>query len=240
MKTITIYKRTRTEVTPATDPVTYNPWSDWTITTDVPPYNNTLLVEYKLENDVSFKDTYLNNYSLLMSEALKSETPYDKAVTYMNEQLENLSISPKEEALLKAQFMANITNSITINAMQMAMSLTDKNHKFNYELVLQKAQADVAEATMQDKIDISKYQKETSEQNYIYAKEKAVALPASIVFNNWTKSLSYFSEAYGQHKIGGGTITESMWKPPLEIAKALMLSDVNYNFTFEENIQTST
>jgi len=228
---VLITKRTRT----LTDGK-YSEWSEWVSSIDSPPYNNTDLIEYKILSEydslINFKREYFLIYATLMQEATKEGTPYSSSLAQLKEEFETRSITEEQKAILTAQYMANITNSVTLQAMQMAMTLTDREIKTPNEFALQSIQKEIAEQTKLDKIEISKWQEKTSEENYNYAKEKAIALPASVIFNNWSKALDYFSESYGQHKIGGGVITPSMWAVPLDIAKAISLSDVNYDFTY--------
>ena len=228
---LTISKRTRT----LTDEV-YSEWTEWAVTTDSPPYNNTDILEYKItsdyDNNVDFDEKYYEVYGKIMAEAIKDGTPYKESIDYISSEFENFNLTDIQKADLTVKYIASITNPVTIQAMQVAMSLADKDLKAPNEIAMQEVQKDIAIATKPDKVAISEWQEKTAEENYNYAREKAIALPQSIIFNNYSKTLDYFKEAYGQHKIGGGTITQSMWTPPLEVAKALMTSNTNYDFNY--------
>jgi len=189
---------------------------------------------------VNFKTNYLSIYGELMAEAIKDGTPYKQSINYLSEQFDNFNISDKEKATLTAQYMANVTNAVTIQAMQLAMGLTDKDLKADNEIAMQQIQKEIAEATKPDKIAISGWQKDTAEENYNYAKEKAIALPESVTYNNWIKGATILGDWLGQHKLGGGTIDTSMTVPIYETVKALMLSETSYTFSFDPDNVSQT
>lgn len=228
-----IQKRTRTEVSPATNPVTYNAWSDWAVTTDAPPYTNTVLIEFQSTDSTDFKGKYLAAFSELTAEAIKDGSPYKESINFMGTELAKLGVSEADKGTLTAQFMANITTSITNNAMQIALTITDKNLKAESEVAItannrskSDVETEVAVATKQNKIKTIEHQEANVLAQKDYTVEKKTQLINTVKFNNMSQSLEFFKDMYGQHKLGSGTITTSMWIPPLTIAKFLAKSDL--------------
>ncbi len=229
---IVIQKRIRTEITPVTDPKTYNTWGSWADTTEAAPYTNTDLVEYQTTDGVNFKSKYLSAYSELMVEAIKDGSPYKESINFMSTELDNLGVSASDKGTLTAQFMANVTTSITNNAMQIALTLADKDLKAENEVTMSDISKDIAVAGKDDKIEMIALQKYNLQATKDYTVEKKTQLINSVKFNNMTKSFEGFEGLYGQHKLGGGTITPSMWAVPYKIGKQLANSDLS-TMTFQ-------
>lgn len=201
---INISKRTRTLV----DEV-YGEWSVWTATNDIPPYLNTDLIQYQI--DKAFETTFLEVFSNVMSAAITSDTPYQKTLDYLQSELDDDNLTPKEKANLKAQVMANITTSITNNAMTLAMQLANKELRLSDELAILNNQRTISDATVQFKIDQTEQQAENTKQAALFTKEKVTQLIKAAKDNNRIQAGKILEELFGQHKIGGGTITQDMF-----------------------------
>ena len=241
---LNILKRTRVEAVPATDPITYEEWSEWSITNDAPPYTDTLLVQYKTEDDASFKENYLLNLSDVMSAATADGTPYKEAIAFIESAFDEDSLTPYERASLKSQTMANIAVSTTNSSMQMAFSITDKDAKFTDELAvvdanrrIRESEATIASGTVQYKIDLSLEQLNATVASKNNTIEKTTQLIEGVKFNNKIESLKAINALYGQHKLGGGTITSSMWSLPFAVVDQLLNGTVSSIVT--ANIITS-
>ena len=89
---------------------------------------------------MGYIDTYRSNFTNIMSDAVANGTPFDQAKTFIEQQFENLSISEEKKADLIAQYMTNMSNSVTQNAMQSALQATDRNLKHTAELELLQSQ----------------------------------------------------------------------------------------------------
>jgi len=191
---INIEKRTRAEVTPATDPVTYTDWSEWSSTTDSAPYENTSLVEYRI--DKAFETSFLEVFPSLMSAAISTDTPYQKTLDYLQTELDDSNLTPAEKANLKAQVMANITTSITNNAMSLAMQMTEKEIKIGTELDILISQKD-------------------------YSVAQKIALEEQLVDNRNIKAAELLGSTYGTVGAGGLVVSEDMWKVLFDIVNSL-------------------
>jgi hypothetical protein len=205
---INILKRVRIEITPATNPITYK-WSEWSITTDAPPYNNTLTVEYKTSNEYISQTCSI--FKALMSASISENTPYKETLKFIQTEFDESSLTPKDAAMLKAQVMATITSSTTNTAMQLAPSIANKELRVDTELGILENQKDISSATKQFKIDQSKFQSKNTEQSYLFTKEKIQSLIKAAKDNNKIKAMEILQQLFGQHKIGGGTITTDMF-----------------------------
>lgn len=192
-------------------------WSDWQITIDAPPYTNTDLVEYKTSH--TFKEETLHVFKELMQTSTSENTPFDKTVKYLQTELDDDNLTPKEKATLKAQVMSNITSSITNNAMSISPNIANKNFRLDDEIIMLKNQRDISNQTKQYKINQTKEQAEAAKQNALYAKERIAQLVKAAKDNNRIQASKIIEELYGQHKIGGGVITSDMWKLIFEMAK---------------------
>lgn len=202
---INIHKRTRTFANE-----TYSDWSVWTPTNDVPPYINTDLIQYQIEK--TFETMFLQVFSNVMSAAIGDDTPYSKTLDYLQTEFKDDNLTPKEKANLKAQVMANITTSITNNAMMHATQITNKELRIGDELAILKNQRDVSDGTVQFKINQAEQTAENAKQNALFVKEKIAQLIKAAKDNNRIQAGKILEELFGQHKIGGGVITEDMFK----------------------------
>jgi len=216
---IIISKRTRTLVNNI-----YSNWSNWSTTTDTPPYSNTDTVQYKVGN-IDFQDPYLSSFSSLMNTAIGSDTPYSKTLEYLTEEFNDDNLTPKEKANLKAQVMANITTSITNNAMQIALGVTEKQIKLVYEvegLQNKLSQAlinlEILQETKQNKINQAEYQAENIKQSYLFTQEKIQQLIKAAKDNNRIQATQIIGEFFEQYKIGGGTLSSEMFQLIFEMA----------------------
>lgn len=81
---IKVFKRTREEVTPATVPATYTEWSEWIETTDVPPYTNTLLMEYSIGGIEDTSD--LKNLFQMFSTELKTTIQDVQSISHLEQE----------------------------------------------------------------------------------------------------------------------------------------------------------
>ncbi len=202
---INIHKRIRT----LTDEV-YSDWSEWEITTDTPPYNNTSLVEYKTSS--TYKESTLSTFADLMATSISESTPYSKTLDYLQTEFDEDNLTPKEKATLKAQVMSNITSSITNYAMQLSPTIANKELRITDELAMLLNQRDISDSTKQYKIDQAKEQAENIKQNALFVKEKITQLVKAAKDNNRIQAGKILEELFGQHSIAnGGVITQDMF-----------------------------
>jgi len=202
---ISIQQRTRT----LTNGV-YSAWSAWATTTELPPYVNTDLTEYRLDNTVEFKPKYDANFSSILALTIADGTPYKATVDFLTAQFDNYNISDEYKAQLQAQMMSNMTVGFTTSAMQTAISLTDKEvmADANYDNTIKQGDILDKQAT-----------KLTADTSLVGAQEAAIT--QQVVDNRKIKVFAGLLDSYGTNGAGGLSVSTDMWKYVFDLAANL-------------------
>lgn len=228
--TLQIEKRTRALNT--------DPWGNWVLTSDVPPYTDTDLVEYRIQNTTNVNVADLQS---IVDSALSEVTQIDVTDITSNTQLvqdgTNLwkvtgdghfdKIMESVNLQLKAQFDSDrITGSEFARAyVALFQSTLAQSNQFVLgqrarELATDGGALDVAkkalelgvlEATQQTKIDQAVAQLEKLEAETDYVKQQDKQLVASVGYNNKIKALDALGDTYGTFGAGGITVNADMW-----------------------------
>jgi len=149
---------------------------------------------------MAFSDDYLTFYSSIMTKATEANSPYDLTKQFIQDEFDNFNISEKEKAEVLANYMAQITTSITTAAMQTALALADKNGKYAYEVTaLQK------QTTLMDS-QIAKLNADTA---YVATQEDK--LIEQVEHNKLIKAMDSIGDMFGTVGAGGLKPTASMW-----------------------------
>lgn len=149
---------------------------------------------------MGFKEDFLSNYKAIMDKATEDDSPYDKAKTFINAEFEAYNLSEKEKADLTIGYLTNVTNSITNNAMQIALALTDKEGKYAAEVANLTAQGDLIRA------QVNKTDADTS-----YTQTQEEKLVEQVDDNKIIKAMDSIGDMIGTVGAGGLKPTSSMW-----------------------------
>jgi len=159
-----------------------------------------------------FISNYLKNFKEMMGSAISDDTPYCKTIEYLTKEFNDDNLTPGQKANLKAQVMSNITTSITNNAMQLALTLTNKELRIKSEIAILQNQEYVSNKSKDLKIQQLQEQIDALKENSNFTKEKTTQLIKAAKHNNKINAQQVLSEFFSQFKIGGGTLSKDMFK----------------------------
>lgn len=203
MATFTIQTRTRSEVVPATDPVSYTVWSEWATAADTSNLTDTLLVEYRTYDDVVYVDEYVEAYEQLVATSMASDGDGKDSILEKQFALLEASdehLTAKEIIGLKNQAYSNLRQQIMLNSQKTAMALVEKKHRFMNELEQQSKQLDILSAQIE---------KANYDAEYVLAQTKA--LEEQVIDNRKIKALDSMADTYGTFGAGGISVHSDMW-----------------------------
>ena len=149
---------------------------------------------------MGFTSDYLNNYTSLMTRATSANSPYDLTKQFVVNEFNNFNITEKEKAEILANFIANITTSITTGAMQTALALTDKEGKYPTE---------VANLIKQGALLNEQIAKVAADTAYVETQEDK--LIEQVEHNKIIKAMDSMGDMIGTVGAGGLKPTASMW-----------------------------
>ena len=150
---------------------------------------------------MGFTADYLNNYTALMERATAANSPYDLTKQFVADEFNNFNITEKEKAEILANFIANITTSITTAAMQSALALTDKEGKYQYEVTNLAKQGQLLDSQIA-KVDADTAYVETQEEKLI----------EQVEHNKYIKAMDSMGDMIGTVGAGGLKPTATMWE----------------------------
>lgn len=235
--TITIEKRTRA--------VNTDPWGAWASTTDIPPYNNTDLLEYRSVDGA----TTINIADITDNLTIQTDTEGNQYATgdgYFDDLMESVNTQLKAQydngritGTLYAQVYASVFQVAMSQSIQFALnkrSAEARADKAEADATISEINADVADSTKQDKINISGYKADVEETNrdiavgteankialvaqqlakltadtdYVGAQQ--TALEEQVIDNRLIKGIDALGDTYGTFGAGGLTVSSDMW-----------------------------
>lgn len=234
---INIYKRTRLLIT--------DEWGAWSLTTDIPPYTNTDLIEYKAEDGstiINISDI-TSNVSTDSDFIVSGDGYFDDLMETATKHLEAQAKKSYLEGDAYAKVYASVMNNIINQAMQFALTKRSAELRADglNEDVLKKKEdylvqtgtgvRDAKIATV-----ISGAEKAENEASYIATQEEQ--LIKSVRYNNRIKALDALLDMMGTFGAGGLTFDDSQWAFMYN-QMATLTSDLN-DYKGEWNASTNT
>jgi phenylalanyl-tRNA synthetase alpha subunit len=193
-----------------------------------------------------YLDEYTKIYTRLLKEATGKDTIYTKTLEYISEEFKSYNIKNRDKAQLVAGLMAKLTNVLTVNAMQQAQIMTDRQFKLKYELgslcaktEKDKFDAKVACATLDTKIELSQAQTKKTINEADFINEQRVQLIKGVLYNNKIKAMDSMGDMFGTLGAGGLAPTKEMWDTYFTLNRDLVYS-VKRNFLGEWDPSTNT
>lgn len=224
--TINIYKRTRT----LTDEV-YSAWSSWSTTTDTPPYVDTDLVEYSINNtsDITEANTTINisdltNNVTVTDNIVSGDGYFDDIMETMTKHLQAQYDADRITGQAYAQLYAQVMQNALGQSMQFLMNKRAKElsvDALEYAKSIKEQEAIVSQETRDDKIAQvgATLLKTNAEASYI--DEQETQLINSVSFNNEIKVFETLGDTYGTIGAGGLTVSSDMWSTYFTLANTL-------------------
>lgn len=130
-----------------------------------------------------FNKNYLLNFKSILEASIAQDSPYQKSVTYLNEQFDKYNLSDELRAKHMSALMAELTINFTNTAMQTAGDLTHRDMTLEEELRGLKLKNDLFEEKkkyeveiLKEQVNLTKAQKEKtdSEKALVDAQKKAI------------------------------------------------------------------
>lgn len=219
---LNIEKRTRAAVE--------DNWGDWAVTTEVPPYIDTSLVEYRAAGEYTTIDIedITRNVQVVAGDDDKFKTIgdgyFEDIMEAVNAQLKAQHDSGRLKGPEYARVYASLFQTAMGQAFQFAASKRQRELAADaaaVELAKKEEELAVAEATRQTKIDTIKQQLLKLVADTGYVDEQRTQLIASVKFNNKIKTLDTIGQTYGTFGAGGINMSAEMWKVFFDLAGEL-------------------
>jgi len=159
---------------------------------------------------VEFTTKYNTNFANILSLTIADGTPYKATIDFLSGQFDNYNISDEYKAQLQAQMMSNMTIGFTTNAMQTAITLTDKEVN---------ADVDYDNKTKQGTILEKQAAKLDADTDLVKAQKDAIS--QQVIDNRKIKVFDGLLDSYGTNGAGGLTVSTDMWKYVFDLAADL-------------------
>lgn len=232
---ITIEKRTRT--------LTTDEWSSWTSTDDVPPYSNTDLLEYRVNDNSIFINIsdITNNVTVDGKHNVSGQGYFDDLMETATTHLEAQRSKGYIDGTDYARVYGGVMNNLFNQSIQFALSKRNAELKADSAgVAVDKAKEDLelAQATRQAKIESAQNQADKILADTAYVKEQTKQLPIAVRYNNRIKAIDALSSMMGTFGAGGLTFDDAQWDFYYNSLSNL-ISDLN-DYKGEWNANTNT
>jgi len=221
MSTITIEKRTRALITDV--------WGSWATTTDVPPYIDTTLVEYKtgtalVPTEILITDL-TDNVQTDAEYVVTGDGVFDKLMESINAQTKAQHRSTRLTGANYAKVYLGSMSAALSESMRFIMSKQSAEENTN-KLRISNL---VDDSSKQDKIDTSKsalavtlgvepykitlgkYQSDKALADVNMTGAQQTALEEQVIDNRYIKAIDSLSSTYGTFGAGGLTVSSDQW-----------------------------
>lgn len=214
-----------------------DPWGAWAAATDAPPYVDTALLQYRVENTtglsipavtdivdsalispaiIDIEDVTSNNVIVEDGGAYKvtGDGYFDKLMESINTQLKAQHESGRITGPSFAQAYASLFQAAMTQSIQFALARRAREiatDSASLDLAKKALELDVASATQQTKIDQVEAQLAKVEAETSYIDEQETQLINSVNFNNQIKAIDALGDTYGTFGAGGLTVSADMW-----------------------------
>ena len=149
----------------------------------------------------SFRENYLLNFKAILEASVAPGSPYQKAVSYLDEQFDSYNLSDELRAKHMSALMAELTISFTNTAMQSANELTHRNMTFEEEMRGLKLKNDLLEKKnpleieiLKEQINLTKAQKIKTDAEKELVEAQKDAIDKQVKDNRVIKSASIIGE----------------------------------------------
>lgn len=223
MADITILKRVRATVD--------SDWGLWLSTTDAPPYTNTELVEYTVEEDSTidiedFTDGYVSG-DVGGTVTWQGTGVFDTIIKAVNG---NIKVE-YDNGRITGPAYAQVYLSSMNNAMNLAMQFLLRERQT--ELQLEKA-----EEELRLQRDTHDYRVQLSEEQVLKAEEERKALNQSVIDNRKIRALDSLADTFGTFGAGGLTLSPEMWGVMFGLVADLAAELNDYKGTWDATTNT--
>lgn len=229
MATITIEKRTRVLID--------DEWGVWSVTTDVPPYTNTDLIEYRVgsDADVTAPNTAIdiedmtNNVTTDSNNVVTGDGYFDNVMEtitkHLDAQYQKNILTGDNYARVYSQQMGNVLGqSYQFMLNKRAKEL--QTDALAYDNIKKEEEAIIAQSTRYNKINQvnATLLKTYAETDYIA--EQETQLVNSVEYNNKIKVMETLGDTYGTAMAGGLTVSNDQWEVFYNLGSDVANSDV--------------
>jgi len=223
MADIVILKRTRLSVDES--------WSAWLATTDMPPYTNTELIEYKVAADSvidieNFTDGYVDE-AADGTKSWEGTGVFDTVIKAVNG---NIQVEYDNGRITGPAYAQVYLGSMN-NAMNLAMQFLLRERQT--ELQLEKA-----EEELRLLYDTHPSRVQLSENQAAKVLEEKKALVQSVIDNRKIRALDSLADTYGTFGAGGLTLSEDMWKVYFKLIADLVSELNDYKGSWDATTNT--
>lgn len=232
---ITIEKRIRATID--------DEWSVWSTTTDLPPYTNTDLIEYRVNDNSTFIDIsdITTNVNIETDNTVTGDGYFDDLMETVTAHLE----AQREKGYFDSDDYAKVYSANIINTMNQSIqfALAKRNAELRadsgaVDLDKKKEELELMYDTHEFKVDTAQNQALKIEADKDYVNTQNEQLPRSVRFNNRIKAVDSMSDMMGTFGAGGLTFDDTQWTFYYN-QLASLITDLN-DYKGEWNAQTNT
>ncbi len=180
------------------------------------------------EYTTDFSTKYFSIFKDILKNTTGEDTPYQKTKEFITLQVEESTLTPKEQAEIVSAMMANITIGITAQAMQTARMITLQNYRHTADMKILKnsvfksdSELKVLQQTEQFKINIQEQQLKKLQQEINYLIKQIEELPKATSDNNKIQAIRESAQMISTIIAADGTPSADMIKHIYTLISAL-------------------
>lgn len=232
---ITIDKRIRALAT--------DDWGDWLTSTDAPPYTNTDLIEYRVNDNSTFIEiTDITNTVTTDGDNIVSGQGYfDDLMETATKHLEAQASKSYIEGDNYARVYAGVMNNLFNQSIQFALAKRNAELRAdtaNIEVDKKKEELDLMYDTHQFKVESAENQADKILADKLNVEEQTIQLPRSVRYNNRIKGLDSLMDMMGTFGAGGLTFDDSQWTFMYDQLASLITDLNDYKGEWNASINT--